>query len=640
MTKDNLYKELNEILKDDERFLVGGMVSRNKVIELALQLDPNLIELLLKSEGAKEQFFTLAGKTLVFDKVGFQSFVSNKEFLPDSYTRFRNKIGLLSGNELISSSDDVVLSFPYKDCLLEGGQSQEGSRRDEFFWNRTLSAEDIDALLSPKALRNFKIIKGSGSSEVDEVESFSSNQNLVVKGNNLLTLHSLVGKFRSKIKLIYVDPPYNTGSEGDTFVYNNSFKHSSWLVFMKNRLEIAKEFLREDGFIALTIDHAELFYLGVLCDEIFGRENRIGIVSIVHKPEGRNQEKFFGTSNEFMLVYAKNKSVAEFERVILDDEVAKKFDESDQSGNYRLKNFIRLTDGKYALRENKPHFFYPIYVSPSMQEFSLDDKPGFTKVLPITDKGVERTWKTTSSTFAKLALEGNIVAKSESGGITIYEKLRENQVIKTHWVKKEYHAYHFGTKLLEKLLGTKEFSFPKSLYSVLDTVKLMTSGDDIVLDFFAGSGTTGHAVLELNRQDGGSRTFVLCEQMDYINTVTVERLKAVMKDIPEASILYAELASLNHSYLDRVTSSETTADLVEIWHEMKSSSFLSHRVGLSAFDSNIQAFGELSILEQKSLLIEALDHNLLYAPYSSIEDSDFGFSKTEIDLNHEWYRPN
>jgi adenine-specific DNA-methyltransferase len=637
MTKDNLYKELNEILKGDERFLVGGMVSRNKVIELALQLDPNLIELLLKSEGAKEQFFTLAGKTLVFDKVGFQSFVSNKEFLPDSYTRFRNKIGLLSGNELISSSDDVVLSFPYKDCLLEGGQSQEGSRRDEFFWNRTLSAEDIDALLSPKALRNFKIIKGSGSSEV---ESFSSDQNLVVKGNNLLTLHSLVGKFRSKIKLIYVDPPYNTGSEGDTFVYNNSFKHSSWLVFMKNRLEIAKEFLREDGFIALTIDHAELFYLGVLCDEIFGRENRIGIVSIVHKPEGRNQEKFFGTSNEFMLVYAKNKSVAEFERVILDDEVAKKFDESDQSGNYRLKNFIRLTDGKYALRENKPHFFYPIYVSPSMQEFSLDDKPGFTKVLPITDKGVERTWKTTSSTFAKLALEGNIVAKSESGGITIYEKLRENQVIKTHWVKKEYHAYHFGTKLLEKLLGTKEFSFPKSLYSVLDTVKLMTSGDDIVLDFFAGSGTTGHAVLELNRQDGGSRTFVLCEQMDYINTVTVERLKAVMKDIPEASILYAELASLNHSYLDRVTSSETTADLVEIWHEMKSSSFLSHRVGLSAFDSNIQAFGELSILEQKSLLIEALDHNLLYAPYSSIEDSDFGFSKTEIDLNHEWYRPN
>jgi adenine-specific DNA-methyltransferase len=637
MTTDNLYKELNEILKGDERFLVGGMVSRNKVIELALQLDPNLIELLLKSEGAKEQFFTLAGKTLVFDKVGFQSFVSNKEFLPDSYTRFRNKIGLLSGNELISSSDDVVLSFPYKDCLLEGGQSQEGSRRDEFFWNKTLSAEDIDALLAPKALRNFKIIKGSGSSEV---ESFSSDQNLVVKGNNLLTLHSLVGKFRSKIKLIYVDPPYNTGSEGDTFVYNNSFKHSSWLVFMKNRLEIAKEFLREDGFIALTIDHAELFYLGVLCDEIFGRENRIGIVSIVHKPEGRNQEKFFGTSNEFMLVYAKNKSVAEFERVILDDEVAKKFDESDQSGNYRLKNFIRLTDGKYALRENKPHFFYPIYVSPSLQEFSLDDKPGFTKVLPITDKGVERTWKTTSSTFAKLALEGNIVAKSESGGITIYEKLRENQVIKTHWVKKEYHAYHFGTKLLEKLLGTKEFSFPKSLYSVLDTVKLMTSGDDIVLDFFAGSGTTGHAVLELNRQDGGNRTFVLCEQMDYINTVTVERLKAVMKDIPEASILYAELASLNHSYLDRVTSSETTADLVEIWHEMKSSSFLSHRVGLSAFDSNIQAFGELSISEQKSLLIEALDHNLLYAPYSSIEDSDFGFSKTEIDLNHEWYRPN
>src|SRR5699024_1474691 len=169
--------------------------------------------------------------------------------------------------------------------------------------------------------------------------------NLIIKGNNLLALHSLKKEFAGKVKLIYIDPPYNTGGTEETFTYNNSFKHSTWFTFMKNRLNVAKGFLKETGFIALTIDHYELFYIGTLMDEIFGRDNRIGIVTIVHKPEGRNQEKFFGTSNEFMLVYAKNKEIAEFENVILDEKQRDKFDQKDENGRFRYKNFIRLTDG-------------------------------------------------------------------------------------------------------------------------------------------------------------------------------------------------------------------------------------------------------------------------------------------------------
>ena len=119
------------------------------------------------------------------------------------------------------------------------------------------------------------------------------NQNFIIKGNNLLTLHSLKKKFRNKIKLIYIDPPYNTGGDANIFTYNNNFNHSSWLTFMKNRLEIAKCFLTRDGFICIAIDHYELFYLGVLADEIFGRENRVGLVSIVNRPQGRQFADFF-----------------------------------------------------------------------------------------------------------------------------------------------------------------------------------------------------------------------------------------------------------------------------------------------------------------------------------------------------------
>lgn len=281
---------------------------------------------------------------------------------------------------------------------------------------------------------------------------------------------------------------------------------------MSKRLKLAKNLLKDDGIIVVTIDSYELFTLGLLMDDpsFFGEKNRLGIITVVHKPEGRNQEKFFGTSNEFMLVYAKNIDKAKFNSVILDTELQNRFDEEDEEGKYRLKNFIRLTDGKYSLRENKPHFYYPVYVSKDLKKFSITKKSKYNEVFPITDKGVERTWKTTKETFIKLTVAGNIVAKKEDGKVIIYEKLREDQVIKTHWIKKEYHAYHFGTKLLESILGSKKFDFPKSLYLVMDILRLTSKKDAVILDFFAGSGTTGHAVLELNNEDDGDRQFILC----------------------------------------------------------------------------------------------------------------------------------
>src|SRR5699024_725135 len=162
---------------------------------------------------------------------------------------------------------------PYKDCVLEGGQTKEDQKRDEIFYNETLAPDQVNRLLAPKVLGNAKRYTKDG---IEENIEFKEDDNLIIKGNNLIALSSILKKYEGKIDIIYIDPPYNTRTDANTFVYNNSFNHSTWLTFMKNRLEIAKRLLSHTGIIFIDIDHYELFYLGALADEVFGYENRIG----------------------------------------------------------------------------------------------------------------------------------------------------------------------------------------------------------------------------------------------------------------------------------------------------------------------------------------------------------------------------
>lgn len=400
---------------------------------------------------------------------------------------------------------------------------------------------------------NIPVLKEVKNRKVSIKDSLPDN--LLIEGDNYHSLSVLNYTHKGKIDLIYIDPPYNTGASdwrynNDYIDGNDQWRHSKWISLMKNRLLLAKNLLSEEGVIYCAIDHYELFGLGLLCDEIFGETNRLGVVTVVHKPEGRQFANFFSPSNEFMLVYAKNKSSAKLNQVILDEEQKERFNESDEKGTYYLKNFIRLTDGKYSLRENSPEGFYPIYVSNDLTSFSLEKITGYTAVFPITDRGVERTWKTFGDTFMEKVKEGHIVAKNEDGKINLYEKLREDQVIKTHWSRKEYHAYHFGTKIIEDVLGVKKFDFPKSLNLIIDILKLSTKKDSTVLDFFAGSGTTGHAVLELNKQDGGNRKFILCTNNEnkICEEVTYERVKRVIKGYKNKKGEKVEGLSGNLSY--------------------------------------------------------------------------------------------
>jgi len=304
----NLLTELKDLLQHDERLVVDGKLLKNKIIELALQLDPSLLKMLLKDASIKKHFFQEVDKVLVFDKIKFQKFISNKEFLPDSYTSFKNKIGLTTNDEYLYENKDVVLSWGYKDCILEGNQTKENRQLKEIFWNVTLAPDEIDRLLTSKVLTNFKKYSANPKDKIKEV---SIKDNLIIRGNNLLALYSLLKIYRGKIKIIYIDPPYNTGN--DSFKYNDSFNHSTWLTFMKNRLEVARELLSSDGYILIQIDNNEESYLKVLCDEVFGRENYRN--SIITKKGTKSLQKQFteiqklNAGFDTILLYTKKSTV-------------------------------------------------------------------------------------------------------------------------------------------------------------------------------------------------------------------------------------------------------------------------------------------------------------------------------------------
>ena len=243
--------------------------------------------------------------------------MEQKNYLNDSYTIYKNKVGLNIDGRYLKQRNEVALVWPFKDCVLEGGQSREEDQREEIFFNETLAQDEITQLLEPKILTNAKRYTVKGEKKLDK---FNRNErgiitdNIILKGNNLLGLHTLKEEFEGQIKLIYIDPPYNTG--GDSFRYNDSFNHSSWLTFMKNRLEAGKRLLKDEGVILVQCDHHEVGYLNVLVDEVFGTENKIQQIAVkVASASGFKAVKPGPIDVlENILFYAKNKKAVQFKK--------------------------------------------------------------------------------------------------------------------------------------------------------------------------------------------------------------------------------------------------------------------------------------------------------------------------------------
>jgi adenine-specific DNA-methyltransferase len=633
------YQHMLKVLKQDERFFTKtGDILRNVIIEAALKFDHKLIKLLYNDSDMKKKYFVIVNGITIFDTTTFCWIINNRDFLPDNYTRFRNKIGLIknSGNDpihyYIHNTTDVELIFPYKDCILEGGQTKEDQERNEIFYNTTLVPDEIDMLLSPKVLTNFKKYAKNG---IEQVLKFTDDDNLLIKGNNLIAINSLLERYAGKIKCIYIDPPYNPQSRSNTFSYNNSFNRSTWLTFMKNRLECAKKFLTKDGVLIVTIDKNEQPYLQILITEIFGSEYDIDCITIVHNPRGA-QGKNFSYTHEFAIFVT-----PKGQKTICDKDI-----DSSEIKFSNLRNW-----GGESLRTDAANCFYPIIIKNENVigfgdvMYDLTQHPNAQTVkkgdcyyiYPIDAKGIERKWR-----YARQSVEEIKdllkVRKSKNGGYEI-ELGKNFGSYKTVWVDSKYDANEYGTKLLYSLIGENPFSYPKSLYAVIDCINSVVKNDKnaIILDFFAGSGTTAHAVCEINKIDGGNRKFILCEQMDYIETVTAKRIHNVIKEMSKVSFVYCELKELNQYYVNKLQEANTEMEIWNIGKQIISSGFINNFVSIKEIDHLSTDYKVLSLSDKKRLFMDILDMNMLYVNLCDIDDADYKISYEDKKLNKMFY---
>ncbi len=638
-----LYTTLEQQLKKEPNFVTdNGELKKWVVLNKAQNFDEELIGLLLDNADLKEKFFVNVKGTLVFNQNLFVQFLEQKNYLNDSYTQYKNKVGLTIDGKYLKQRNEVALVWPFKDCILEGGQSREEDKREEIFFNEILAQDEITQLLEPKVLTNAKRIDKDGEKPLDQFnrnENGTITDNLIIKGNNLLALHTLKEEFAGKIKLIYIDPPYNTGGSGDTFAYNNSFKRSSWLTFMRNRLEVAKRLLQDNGVLIAAIDDYEMHTLRFLLDEILGDENRLGTVVVVHNPRGRNDDKYFATMHEYLLVYAKNKELVKLKNFEFTAEDLKQFNKEDDISTYSETPFTRT--GNNSNKHERPNLFYSIYYDPKTNSLSLKPSANSVEILPINAEGEEKTWRWGKETFEQKK-DTELLVKKVKGEFKVFKKRRPDDIQgrkpRTVWTDSRYDASSNGIMLLRSVLGKNEFSYPKSLYAVMDIIKVLSDKNDRILDFFAGSGTTAHAVLELNREDGGNRQFIMCEQMNYVETVTSKRIQKIIEQNKTNNFVYAELKKYNQNFIEQIEEAKDTEALLKIWEQMKAKSFLNYNVDIKKQEEQIDDFKALSLKEQKQHLCELLDKNQLYVNLSSLNDADFACTEEEKKVTKDFYQ--
>lgn len=470
--------------------------------------------------------------------------------------------------------------------------------------------------------------------------------NLLIKGNNLIALHTLKEYFRhapqqDKVKLIYIDPPYNTGN--DSFNYNDRFNHSTWLTFMKNRLEIARELLRDDGVIFVQCDDNEQAYLKVLMDEIFGRENFESCITHIVKPEGRMYGNIAKT-HEYILVYAKNLFNVEFEEIEKDDF---NFSFNDTLGGFNTKN---LENGNFRAfnANNRPNLRYPLYIDKTKQdkygffEIFTKKQDGLIEIMPNSANGFDYVWR-----WGKEKCQNeiqNLCAKKSDNKFIVLQKMRKTTTrVKSIFWEKEIITKK-GTDEIKALFSNDNnlFSTPKPEALIKRIIEISTNENDLVLDFFAGSGTTLAVAHKMKRR------YIGIEQMDYIESITKERLKKVIDGeqggISKAvswsgggSLIYCELANLNAKFIDMIENSSDENELNQIYEKLIKFAFIDYRVDIQNDLKDLE-FAALEFIEKKRILKKCLDRNMDYIPYADMEDSDYKIDGQTKKLNDIFYK--
>jgi len=644
---ESILDNLKNLLQKDERLVSEGELLKNKVIELAIKLDKDMIESLLSDEQMKAVFFKQIGKATIFDKDKFIKFVSNKQFLPDSYTTFKNKIGLVDEKgEFISEKKEVVLSWPYKDCILEGGMTKEEQKRDEIFWNEILAPDEISRLLDPKVFTNAKRIDKNGEHKLDNFktdENGDIKDNLIIKGNNLLAIHSLKKRFAGKVKLIYIDPPYyfHENKSEDTFNYNTNFKLSSWCVFMKNRLEVAKDLLSKDGAIFIQIDDDGLPYLKVILDELFGIENCITTIAV--KVTSESGVKVSANKpvrvKETILCYFKSSDWKYNRQFVIDgtyDPNYSYFVENPDQEPSRWK-IVNIKDKFLKITKNKKISEEDLY------NFQIKYKNNIFSVRDISKELKEKYFSTNKNRFVVLKKENKPTILWKNGEVIFFSnKVRtiNNKEFSVKYLSDIWIDISWDGIAKEGGVTLKRGKKPERLLERI--IDMSTNRGDVVMDFFMGTGTTCAVAHKMGRQ------YIGVEQLDYGENSAVVRLKNVINGDQTGiskqvgwkgggDFVYLELAKWNENFVEKIQKAKAKEELKQLWKIMKEKAFLSYKVDVKAIDENAKDFEELSIENQRRFLLECLDKNHLYVNYSEIDDEEYRISEEDKKLNKEFY---
>lgn len=401
----------------------------------------------------------------------------------------------------------------------------------------------------------YKILEPKyGFSDGKEQSEPTNSGNKIIHGDNLEALKSLLPEYEGKIKCIYIDPPYNTGNE--SWVYNDNVnhpkikkwlgevvgkdgedltRHDKWLCMMYPRLKLLHKLLAKDGAIFISIDDNEHAYLKLLCDEIFGGNNFVGNIAVVNNFKGRSDDKFIATAHESLLIFQKGNFITN--GVEIPNEYSTEYKEKDDVGSYRLLGLRKR--GSNSREIDRPNLFYPIYFDKKNNKISLDRNDNLIEIVPKLSNGENGNWRWSKETLAKRLDEIEIRIVKTRNEYDVFQKdyLEKEGVNKRIKPKSFWHGSEFssesGTLQLKKIFQEKTFDTPKSVDFIEYCLQQATDKDSIILDSFAGSGTTAHAVLNLNKQDGGNRKFILIEMEDYANTITAERVKRVINGYGE-----------------------------------------------------------------------------------------------------------
>lgn len=673
----DLLKTNPNLVDDEGELLIAAVTDR------AWKIDHDLVKLLLSDKEIKDKFFEEIEGHWIFNINTFLEYITQNKFLDNSYTRFSQNIGLTIGGKTLRERGEVALAWPYKDCVLEGGQTKEEEKRKEIFFNEVLAQDEINRLFDPKVLTNFTRYTTTGPQPVKEIRRDDHGvirENLIIKGNNLISLQLLKQEFYNKIKLIYIDPPYNL--KGDSFGYNDSFNHSTWLTFMRNRLKIAEKLLHPEGAIFVQIDLHELGYLNVLMDEIFGFQNKVQIIAVkTASPAG------FKTVNpgpidvtEYILFYTKDRKSFNFTR----NYVATEYDENynlyiqnieESPEKWKLlslrdviyeQNGIKL--GKTINESNKNAKakwgdYWKVIRYQIMAKFALENAE---RVVSVRDPH-----KPSDRLKAALGISTN-----NKGSVIVYQKNIQDEELNED-ERKETYLYNGGAlsfysnKVMElngrktstilltdfwddlswdgiaKEGGVKLKNGKKPERLIKRVLDMAAREGDIVMDFFLGSGTTASVSHKMGIQ------YIGIEQIDYGKNSAVERLMNVIKGDKTGisnnvnwqgggDFIYCELMQYNQAFMERIQDANTSDELLQIWQEMAETSFLNWYVNPKVPEDAVNVFiaigqEENGVEKQKKLLCELLDKNQLYVNLSEIDDAKFKVREEVKSLNKAFY---